>query len=610
MLQTAAAPDAMGSSAPRTKYLHDVPVTFDPADEALLVLLEEGEHSSWEDYQLHKAAEKLSLCPGFDQLLSLPLTRDVVPYAHQLATVKTVLQRLRGRALLCDEVGLGKTIEACLTLMELTLRGLARKVLILTPPSLVDQWREELFRKFNLPFVTHADPDFKRAGEEAWGRFNLVVASLTTAKRLPHAARIHAVDYDLVVLDEAHHLRNSKTVAWRFANKLKRKYILLLTATPVHNHLEELFNLITLIAPGQLHTARSFRKEHLAQGDKLTPRDPNRLKALVGEVMVRNRRATCGMIFTRRYAKTVSVSLGKEEKGLYDGVSDFVRAHYTEGRPFNRMVLQTLQMELGSTPRAVEGTLEKMAQTDGLDVSIRSSLRSFRDRAGGISGSAKGKALLGILQGTSEKAIVFTHFHATLKDIQIQLEQAGISVTAFHGGLTRKEKEESIKHFQGPCQVLISSEAGGEGRNLQFCNTVINYDLPWNPMKIEQRIGRVSRVGQGRDVYVFNLVAPETIEGYLLELLDAKIHMFELVIGEMDMILGGVSDDREFDHLLMELWAGSPNREEFRKRLDVLGEELLEAKRGYFRAQEVDDALFGEVGEGVVRKEPCASATS
>ncbi len=590
------------ASEPGPRLLHDVPLLFDPADEEILSALDRGQFSGYPEYRIHEAAETLALCPGFEQVLSLPLARDVVPYEHQIATVKTVLQRLRGRALLCDEVGLGKTVEAGLILMELTLRGLARKVLILTPPSLVDQWREEMTRKFNLPFVTPADTAFQEAGAAAWSRFDRVIASLATAKREPHAAAIHAVEYDLVILDEAHHLRNRQTLAWRFASALKRRYILLLTATPVHNHLEELYNLITLIAPGQLHTARSFRREHLARGETLMPKDPERLRSLVGEVMVRNRRATCGIPFTRRYARTVSVTLDDSERALYDEVSDFVRRHFRQGRQLDRLLLQTIQMEIGSAPCAAAGTLRKLAEREGLDEPTRSHLRSLAERSGAMEHSAKEDALRGILDGTREKAIVFTRFRATLLRLAGRLADWGIPATVFHGGLPRSEKVESLRRFEGASRVLLSSEAGGEGRNLQFCNTVINYDLPWNPMRIEQRIGRVSRVGQTRDVYVFNLAAPETLEGYLLELLDAKINMFELVIGEMDTILGGISEDLDFDEILLELWAGTPTHQEFRKRLDGLGEQMLRAKEMYLRAKGVDDALFAQVGSQEERK--------
>jgi SNF2 family DNA or RNA helicase len=166
-------------------------------------------------------------------------------------------------------------------------------------------------------------------------------------------------------------------------------------------------------------------------------------------------------------------------------------------------------------------------------------------------------------------------------------------VAVFHGGLSRLAKEEAIRQFRGPAQVLLATEAGSEGRNLQFAHAVCNFDLPWNPMKIEQRIGRLSRIGQTHDVHVFNLVAAGTVEAVVLHLLEAKLNMFELVIGEIDMILGNLDDDREFQDVVADLWAESDDTDDFAHRIDALGERLLSAKRDYLQQRTHDDRLFG-----------------
>ena len=142
--------------------------------------------------------------------------------------------------------------------------------------------------------------------------------------------------------------------------------------------------------------------------------------------------------------------------------------------------------------------------------------------------------------------------------------------------------------------MLLSTEAGGEGRNLQFAHGLVNYDLPWNPMRIEQRIGRLSRVGQTRDVHVFNLVAPGTIEEAILDVLDAKINMFELVIGEIDMILGQLSTDQDFEELVTDLWLGTAGPGAFRDGMRTLSEKLLNAKHAYLSIKALDDRLFGD----------------
>ncbi|MCZ6680415.1 MAG: C-terminal helicase domain-containing protein, partial [Candidatus Poribacteria bacterium] len=194
----------------------------------------------------------------------------------------------------------------------------------------------------------------------------------------------------------------------------------------------------------------------------------------------------------------------------------------------------------------------------------------------------------------NDKIIVFTRFLQTQAYLQQILDQAGISVTLFHGGLSRLEKEKSLQRFRADHRVLISTESGGEGRNLQFCNALVNYDLPWNPMQIEQRIGRISRVGQTRDVYIFNFAAAGTIEAYILELLDAKINMFELVIGEMDMILGNLDGGKDFEDIIFDIWVASPTDDALQAEISHFGDQLLAARARYLRQKAYDDALFGD----------------
>src|SRR4029077_10973605 len=182
----------------------------------------------------------------------------------------------------------------------------------------------------------------------------------------------------------------------------------------------------------------------------------------------------------------------------------------------------------------------------------------------------------------ADKLVVFTQFRATQEMLHERLAEAGHHVAVFHGGLTRLAKEAAIERFRGPARILLATEAGSEGRNLQFAHAVCNFDLPWNPMKIEQRIGRLSRIGQTHDVYVFNLVAADTVEAAVLHLLEAKLSMFELVIGEVDMILGNLEEEREFQEVVADLWAESADTDDFTARIDALGDRLLEAKRAYF----------------------------
>ncbi len=161
--------------------------------------------------------------------------------------------------------------------------------------------------------------------------------------------------------------------------------------------------------------------------------------------------------------------------------------------------------------------------------------------------------------------------------------------------MRRHEKEEQVRLFASDARILVSTETGSEGRNLQFCSHLVNYDLPWNPMRIEQRIGRIHRLGQERDVRIYNLSAAGTVEAYILELLDAKINMFQLVVGELDMILGNLDQKKDFEELVMDIWAQATDETDLRRRLDHLGEQLIEAKKHYQAVKELDERLLGEL---------------
>jgi SNF2 family DNA or RNA helicase len=549
------------------------------------------------ELELALRAARLATHAGFDRLICLPLVRDMELLEHQIRTAKTVLHRFRGRALLCDEVGLGKTIEAGLVLSELHLRGLVRSVLVLVPPSLIEQWQGEMRRKFSLDLISHDDPAFRQRGPAAWIEFERVIASMHTAKREPHRSAILSRKWDMVIVDEAHHLRNRNTQLWRFASELQKQFILLLTATPVQNNLEELFNLVTLLEPGLLSTARQFQRQFVDRKDKLTPRNVDELHALLSEVMVRNRRSTVGLQFTRRWARTERLTPMAEEQALYDAVTQFVRQHLRTGKErggLTRMALLTLQMALGSSSQAAAGTLERIAEHATLAQPDRDTLTDLAVRARQQVVSSKTKRLLELLEEFPDKMVLFTQFRATQEMLHERLRQAGHEVAVFHGGLSRMEKEGAIARFRGPARLLLATESGSEGRNLQFAHAVCNFDLPWNPMKIEQRIGRLSRIGQTHDVHVFNLVAAGTVEAAVLHLLEAKLSMFELVIGEIDMILGNLEEEREFQEVVADLWAESANSDEFTRRMEELGNRLLEAKEAYIRQRSHDDRLFGD----------------
>lgn len=567
----------------------DIHITVDGKSLELLQIPARAKGVSMDSFLLGLEAGRLSTTLGFERLLCLPILRDVALLEHQTKTALTVLRRFRGRALLCDEVGLGKTIEAGMILMELVVRGLVRRILILTPPSLVAQWRGEMSRKFGLDFVCHDDPDFRKDIPEAWKKEDHIIASYHTAKLEPHQSSILSREWDIVIIDEAHHFRNRNTLLWRFASQLRKKYILLLSATPVQNKLSDLFNLVTLLEPGLLSTSRSFKKKFIDKRDEMMPKNIDKLHELLSEVMVRNRRGNIGIKFTKRHAKTLRVDLSPEEKELYKEVSSFVKSHLKQGT-FSKIALTTLQKEMGSSSKAAAPTLKKLAQK--AEESDR--LLEMSQTAKALKESVKANQLLDILSDFPNKMVVFTQFLATQDLIYRVLTEAGERVEVFHGGMARLKKEEAIDRFRKDARILVSTSTGSEGRNLQFCNAICNFDLPWNPQKIEQRVGRLSRIGQKRDVYIFNLVASDTLEDAILYLLEAKINMFELVVGEIDMILGNLDSKREFDNMVTDFFIESKDENDFRTKMEELGEQLLAAKESYIHQREYDDKLFGD----------------
>ncbi len=232
------------------------------------------------------------------------------------------------------------------------------------------------------------------------------------------------------------------------------------------------------------------------------------------------------------------------------------------------------------------------------DPEQRRRLLEFAERAAQMTQWAKAEALekllRSIFQDKSEKVLLFTHFRRTLDLLHSRLARLGLDILVYHGEMDTAAKNQAILDFQNRAQVLISTEAAGEGRNLQFCRTMINFDIPWNPMRIEQRVGRIHRVGQTREVRIYNLSARGTIEDYLLQLLDQKLNMFELVIGEMDMILGHLADERDFEELLLDVWVQGQNEAELQAGFNQLGENLLQARQSYQQTREYDEALFGE----------------
>ncbi|MGH3168991.1 MAG: DEAD/DEAH box helicase, partial [Trebonia sp.] len=503
--------------------------------------------------------------PGFETFLSLASLR-FEPFDYQVQAARTALRRMRGRAILADEVGLGKTIEAGLTLAELRLRGLADRTLVITPAGLVTQWREELERKFGLPTVT--------AGREVTGAGSeldrpVVVASLAAARRAPLKTELTSDAWDLLIVDEAHRVRNPRSASGKLVRELKSRHLLLLTATPVENRLQDLYEMISLVSPGLLGTAAEFRAAHgggpgttaaakvkataaagapVTPKSTVTPRNIGALRKRTSEVMIRHRRSEVSVLLPQRLAETLLIEPPPAEREWYADLGDRLRKEGREAVPAKRLTLRSIARLAGSSPGVAISPLRKA----GWD--------SLASRAESLDGWPKGAVLLDLLRrhaaagdgGRPEKVLVFTAFRHTLDQLAARVTDAGLPAAVYHGSLPRADKERAIAAFRDEVGVLLSTESAGEGRNLQFCHVMVNMDLPWNPMQIEQRLGRLHRVGQDHDVQLTNLVAKGTIEEQVLRVLESKINLFELVVGELDMILGRVDDDFDFESTVFD----------------------------------------------------------
>jgi len=524
----------------------------------------------------------LTIQGGFDELLCLNAINNVQRYWYQIETVKKVLKYFRGRVLLCDEVGLGKTIEAGMVIKEYLMRNMVRNVLILTPSALVSQWKEEMETKFGIEFMTTDDVEASEDPEKFWSGKYLIV-SLNLAKSKKNMPIVTRGFYDLVVVDEAHHLRNRATQAWKLINQIQKRFILLLSATPLQNNLIELFNLITLLKPGQFKTEKLFRQEYLMKGNLRKPSNRDKMRELLRDVMIRNTRSIIDLKLPRRFATTLRIEPAETERKIYQGLNNYLRK---DG--LNRLTLNLLLREAGSSPFALKESLLQMPGEDGEKQRIIELVDSLEE-------VSKGKALLDLVRKNSEdKKVIFTQYVKSLEYITDLFRRNGIRHVIFKGALTAREKNAAIEQFRDEAPVLVSTESGGEGRNLQFCNTLINFDLPWNPMRIEQRIGRLHRIGQTRDVFVFNLSVKETLEDYVIDLLDNKINMFEMVIGEIEPILGHLEKEENFEDLVMGIWLKSANDGEVKAGFEKLGDDLVKAKNEYLRTKSFDSEIFGE----------------
>jgi superfamily II DNA or RNA helicase len=437
-------------------------------------VLEEGNfaNNSWKP--LRDTAEQLLQFKGFEKLITVSRLR-IEPYQHQINTVFKFLNDFHCNGILADEVGLGKTIEAGIIISELLERGLVRKVLVIAPNHLVSQWLEEMAEKIGIRFEL-----FEPGGAAA----RSMVVSLYQFRLTSNRAYFWANEYDLIVCDEAHNLITTGGVStgWDTLNNMKRKYTILITATPIKRRISDLYYLVNLARPGEFRRFSDFERLYVMPHLPGRAQNIPQLRKILGQLVIRNQRKTCA-----------------------------------QNWPAKKSIRRILPLP------------------------------------------AKPKAVMEILQlHSSELVIVFLTGIPAQQEIHHMLRSdttVNGSRTIFHLTGDRDRKNEIIHRFRKSGNgVLIADRTSSEGRNLQFCNIIINYDIPPDPIEIEQRIGRVYRIGQTKDVLIYNLAGQADLEEYLLELYDTHLQLFSLWVGEIYDVIGNLATNESIPIKSRELW--------------------------------------------------------
>lgn len=517
---------------------------------------------SLREYELHLAAHEWSLSAALDinsieDFKSLPSPR-VKPFEHQVQDAILFFRRLSPRGLIADDVGLGKTITAGLIARELLTRGRIESFLIVSPKSLNEQWREELETKFGIKArvatgTTFADLDSNRF----W------ITSYDTARNRMEA--IQQRKFDLLILDEAHTLRNlygtqkSPQVAVAFRDLMHAdavRFCLMLTATPIQNRLWDIYSLLEVLKapqPNPLGTETSFQYRFIADREarRLTAGSQEAFRRNIGEATVRTRRADTQLLFPSREVKDERLEPLPEEAA-------FIEKALTALLAFNPLTQITLARSLMSSPWALAASFEKKAGELGPRHPMSAGLQTLAATGRAIKTSAKIEAVTELAREAMKatprrRLVVFTQRLETLRHLMSVLSAHGLGdlVGTIQGGSHEANLRSIADYRADPPRrpILLSTDTGAVGLNLQAGNIVVNYDLPWNPMTLEQRIGRVQRLGQkARSVVIYNLVLKGTMEDHIVLRLMEKLALFSQAIGEMEELLelcGFTADEAE-----------------------------------------------------------------
>lgn len=575
-----------------------IEVNYDLEDSsALLEKLEASDGDDLAGHLLNVEANRLSIAQSQQELQSVEEIADKVQLLdHQLDAAHRALFQMDGKALFADEVGLGKTIEVGMVLKEMVFRDAHDTFLILTPAQLATQWRREMREKFRLDFVCSYDDAF-----EGFAEHDRIVASIDTAKLAQYAEEIQGRHWDALVVDEAHYLRNRGTDRYEFVENIDYHYAFFATATPVQNDVTDLYNVTNLIRPGLLGTESEFERRYVPDDGGV--RNSRALNRELRRVMVRHKRDDTSIDFTDRRVRTRTFEPNEREQALYDSVTDYVRRHYSK-QGGQHLVMLMLQKEVVSSPWAVLGTVEKWLDGDGRDVvgRDRRELEAVAEQARAVERTTKQEKLLDVVRGVNSRmetgrTIVFTQFRATQEAIIDALEAGAggeeLPVHRVNGSLSSAGKDEQLEQFRERGGVLVTTDSISEGRNIQFCNVLVNYDLPWNPMSVEQRIGRIDRIGQDRDVYVYNLALEGTVEDYVLEKLYGKIDVFHRTVGGLKEILSEREQSGgQFEQEVLEQLLEAGSERELANNFEAMAVDLEEDVDAARKAQQFNERVF------------------
>ena len=512
------------------------------------------------------------------------LASGIIPLPHQLHVLNRAMETNNTRYILADEVGLGKTIEAGMIIRELKSRGLVSRILVVCPTGLVTQWASEMQEKFHEKFqvILPSDYDTIRRltdNDDVYGQFDQVISPMDSIKPIEkHAGwseekvekyneeRIYSIinsGWDLIIIDEAHRVAGSsgEVARYKLGNLLAQAspYLLLLSATPHNGKTEPFLRLIRLLDADAFPNAKSIVREQVA---------PFLIRTEKREAIDNNG----NLLFKNRITHLVTISWDERnnlQRELYEMVSSYVAKTYNKAlrnRKKNmcliflliimqRMVTsstaairQSLERRLNvlleqrtcvgnlreedldelNIEDGVEDALEAISLDMELEIEELKQIISLAKQAQFQNQDAKVEPLLNeidaiLSEDRTQKVIIFTEFVATQTYLQELLVNRGYTVTILNGGMSIDERNAAMQEFKTSTSIFISTDAGGEGLNLQFANIIINYDLPWNPMKIEQRCGRVDRIGQQRDVHIYNFIVGETVENRVREVLEEKL---------------------------------------------------------------------------------------